>query len=87
MQATRKNKPQGFNPAVSKQTKKNQQSSQEQATQNKEMAGGLGFEPRLVESESTVLPLDDPPVKNTTEKIRRRTGSAHKTEPHLGARQ
>ena len=25
------------------------------------MAGGLGFEPRLVESESTVLPLDDPP--------------------------
>ena len=28
------------------------------------MAGGLGFEPRLEESESTVLPLDDPPLKS-----------------------
>lgn len=27
-----------------------------------EMAGGLGFEPRLAESESAVLPLDDPPA-------------------------
>src|SRR5579872_1203469 len=27
----------------------------------KNMAGGLGFEPRLAESESAVLPLDDPP--------------------------
>ena len=27
----------------------------------KSMAGGLGFEPRLAESESAVLPLDDPP--------------------------
>ena len=27
------------------------------------MAGGLGFEPRLAESESAVLPLDDPPVE------------------------
>ena len=26
-----------------------------------ELAGGLGFEPRLAESESAVLPLDDPP--------------------------
>ena len=26
------------------------------------MAGGLGFEPRLAESESAVLPLDDPPM-------------------------
>ena len=25
------------------------------------MAGGLGFEPRQAESESAVLPLDDPP--------------------------
>jgi hypothetical protein len=25
------------------------------------VAGGLGFEPRLAESESAVLPLDDPP--------------------------
>ena len=29
----------------------------------KELAGGLGFEPRLAESESAVLPLDDPPTK------------------------
>ena len=27
-----------------------------------ELAGGLGFEPRLTESESVVLPLDDPPT-------------------------
>src|SRR5664279_4588350 len=27
------------------------------------MAGGLGFEPRLAESESAVLPLDDPPIR------------------------
>src|SRR5689334_4742787 len=26
------------------------------------LAGGLGFEPRLAESESAVLPLDDPPA-------------------------
>src|SRR5438445_2766496 len=26
-----------------------------------QLAGGLGFEPRLAESESAVLPLDDPP--------------------------
>ena len=26
------------------------------------LAGGLGFEPRLKESESSVLPLDDPPL-------------------------
>ena len=29
------------------------------------MAGGLGFEPRLTESESAVLPLDDPPNVRT----------------------
>src|SRR5439155_13921505 len=29
------------------------------------MAGGLGFEPRLAESESAVLPLDDPPTGST----------------------
>ncbi len=28
------------------------------------MAGGRGFEPRLTESESVVLPLDDPPIDN-----------------------
>jgi hypothetical protein len=27
------------------------------------LAGGLGFEPRLAESESAVLPLDDPPTR------------------------
>ena len=27
------------------------------------LAGGLGFEPRLTESESVVLPLDDPPTR------------------------
>jgi hypothetical protein len=27
------------------------------------VAGGLGFEPRLAESESAVLPLDDPPTR------------------------
>ena len=27
------------------------------------LAGGLGFEPRLAESESAVLPLDDPPME------------------------
>jgi hypothetical protein len=26
------------------------------------LAGGLGFEPRTTESESVVLPLDDPPA-------------------------
>ncbi len=30
------------------------------------MAGGLGFEPRLTESESAVLPLDDPPITGET---------------------
>ena len=28
----------------------------------RKLAGGLGFEPRLTESESAVLPLDDPPA-------------------------
>src|SRR4249919_336729 len=27
------------------------------------VAGGLGFEPRLTESETAVLPLDDPPTR------------------------
>ena len=30
------------------------------------LAGGLGFEPRQAESESAVLPLDDPPSISTT---------------------
>ena len=29
-----------------------------------EVAGGLGFEPRLTESESAVLPLNYPPTKH-----------------------
>src|ERR1700733_15153688 len=32
-----------------------------QVTSTAQVAGGLGFEPRLAESESAVLPLDDPP--------------------------
>ena len=31
------------------------------------VAGGLGFEPRLAESESAVLPLDDPPPAPVSE--------------------
>jgi hypothetical protein len=30
------------------------------------LAGGLGFEPRQPESESGVLPLDDPPMQAPT---------------------
>ena len=33
----------------------------------KSVAGGLGFEPRLAESESAVLPLDDPPPGRNVE--------------------
>ena len=32
------------------------------------MAAGLGVEPRLTESESAVLPLDDPAVKEGARK-------------------
>lgn len=35
------------------------------------MAGGLGFEPRLTESESAVLPLDDPPGVRTATRNQR----------------
>ena len=31
-------------------------------TQERKMAGGLGFEPRLTGPEPVVLPLDDPPA-------------------------
>ena len=31
--------------------------------QRRGLAGGLGFEPRQAESESAVLPLDDPPTE------------------------
>ena len=33
------------------------------------LAGGLGFEPRLAESESAVLPLDDPPMDRARYRI------------------
>ncbi len=32
-------------------------------TKQLEMAGGRGFEPLLAESESAVLPLDEPPIE------------------------
>jgi hypothetical protein len=32
-----------------------------------DVAGGEGFEPPLAESESAVLPLDDPPLKRSEE--------------------
>ena len=35
---------------------------QSETVVDKGLAGGLGFEPRLAESESAVLPLDDPPT-------------------------
>jgi hypothetical protein len=38
------------------------------------MAGGLGFEPRFSESESDVLPLDDPPTVRVSERLRARWG-------------
>src|SRR6266478_915493 len=33
----------------------------ERKVERNQLAGGLGFEPRLAESESAVLPLDEPP--------------------------
>ena len=41
----------------------------------KEVAGGQGFEPRQAESESAVLPLDDPPAQvDQVRSIDRKTG-------------
>ena len=40
------------------------------------LAGGLGFEPRLAESESAVLPLDDPPSAAARRGLHR-TGTYH----------
>ena len=34
------------------------------------VAGGRGFEPRLTESESVVLPLDDPPIFVSVSRVR-----------------
>ncbi len=36
---------------------------------NAKLAGGLGFEPRLAESESAVLPLDDPPMRAGLQRV------------------
>lgn len=33
------------------------------------LAGGVGFEPTLAESESAVLPLDDPPSHRQTREL------------------
>ncbi len=33
---------------------------------NTNSAGGLGVEPKLIASKATVLPLDDPPILQTT---------------------
>ncbi|CAL7963217.1 hypothetical protein GAMM_40203 [Gammaproteobacteria bacterium] len=33
------------------------------------LAGGLGFEPRLTESESAILPLDDPPIRKRADAL------------------
>src|SRR5271165_7204557 len=44
------------------------------------MAGGLGFEPRLAESESAVLPLDDPPSDQLLRMV-----AGHSRQPHTRA--
>src|SRR3569623_2142301 len=41
------------------------------------MAGGLGFEPRLAESESAVLPLDDPPIPRLADRMGGQDRPAH----------
>jgi hypothetical protein len=38
------------------------------------MAGGLGFEPRLTESESAVLPLNYPPTGKSDNALRSQAG-------------
>jgi hypothetical protein len=40
---------------------RHEKAARRRLTRCKRLAGGLGFEPRLAESESAVLPLDDPP--------------------------
>ena len=42
------------------------------------MAGGQGFEPRLMEPESIVLPLDDPPI---LEKAKRAPAAYRQADP------
>ena len=48
------------------------------------MAGGLGFEPRLAESESAVLPLDDPPKTELGATVGLKTTSCRPVEEELG---
>src|SRR3989304_9778605 len=52
----------------------------------RKLAGGLGFEPRLAESESAVLPLDDPPTGRVARRRRTiETGSGLVNAAHPGA--
>src|SRR3569832_2217312 len=44
---------------------------------DKKLAGGLGFEPRLAESESAVLPLDDPPIPRLADHMGGQDRPAH----------
>src|SRR5205814_6523730 len=47
-------------------------SADREKTRRNQMAGGLGFEPRLAESESAVLPLDDPPSAEAAGRLQAR---------------
>src|SRR5260221_5659941 len=49
------------------------------------MAGGLGFEPRLAESESAVLPLDDPPPVCRPEIVAEHRRQLHRPAGAAGA--
>src|SRR3569832_3019486 len=48
-----------------------------QGGRDEKMAGGLGFEPRLAESESAVLPLDDPPLPRLADHMGGQARPAH----------
>jgi hypothetical protein len=56
----------------------------EDKSQLNQLAGGLGFEPRLAESESAVLPLDDPPSVGLDRRDRSACGDTI-TRYHTGA--
>ena len=45
------------------------------------LAGGLGFEPRLTESESVVLPLDDPPSAGAGVFFKQACGRINRSAP------
>src|SRR5262245_25997897 len=50
-----------------------------------QLAGGLGFEPRLTESESAVLPLNYPPMGVVRAYLTRLAGSRKAAQPHYDA--